>query len=286
MNYNNLYCSLLLECERFKTFEHWPVTYECVNPHELAKFGFVYTQTSDIVKCVFCSVLISAWEESDIVIFEHHKWSPRCPLIIGTTRNVPINAYQFNLELSIFRQGLNLPSNPENSTTRAISDEGIDIPPIDIVSFDFDVTSRTNFREPPPRYLNFPLLENVTIRPISPLIEPVRNVNQVNRLAEFVDEEPSILNIDEPLHYFINPLQQQKNDKKTKIQEKLKNYFEEDMDEDENLINKCSICMIREFSILLLPCRHLQTCAKCTFNISKCPTCRAEIDDCVKAYIG
>ncbi|XP_058066267.1 death-associated inhibitor of apoptosis 1-like [Anopheles bellator] len=75
---------------RVATFTGWPVSF--ISPSELARYGFYYTGSEDTVKCSFCRIEISMWEEHDNVIEEHLRWSPRCPLLMKLrTENVPIN---------------------------------------------------------------------------------------------------------------------------------------------------------------------------------------------------
>merc|ERR1712129_412304 len=47
-------------------------------------------------------------------------------------------------------------------------------------------------------------------------------------------------------------------------------------------LQRCVVCFSKQRAILLLPCRHLATCHKCTVllrRMGKCPLCRQQIDD-------
>ena len=52
----------------------------------------------DKVICSFCNVHLHNFEEEDIPIFEHFRWSPSCPFILGKkTANIPINEMNTNI---------------------------------------------------------------------------------------------------------------------------------------------------------------------------------------------
>lgn len=47
-------------------------------------------------------------------------------------------------------------------------------------------------------------------------------------------------------------------------------------------LQRCVVCLSKQRAVLLLPCRHLATCHKCTVllrRMGKCPLCRQQIDD-------
>lgn len=78
------------EDERVKTFDNWPLDW--LDKFELARTGMFYTGDGDKVKCYFCEVEIGRWEEHDLPVPEHLRWSPNCPLLRRrTTNNVPID---------------------------------------------------------------------------------------------------------------------------------------------------------------------------------------------------
>lgn len=73
---------LKIEQNRLNTFYDWPPTANA-RPVELAAEGFFYTGSDDRVQCVFCRVVIKAWNPSDIPSVEHKKHYPRCPFVSG-----------------------------------------------------------------------------------------------------------------------------------------------------------------------------------------------------------
>lgn len=87
-----------VEENRLKSFDKWSVTF--IQKENLAQLGFYWVGIGDIVKCVFCSVEIGLWEETDSVLGEHVKFSRYCDLICRRlTNNVPLCAKSLDLIL-------------------------------------------------------------------------------------------------------------------------------------------------------------------------------------------
>lgn len=86
------------ESNRLKSFDGWNVPF--IDKADLALLGFYYCGPSDLVKCNFCNVEIGMWEDGDIVLADHIKWSPSCNLIRrNPTNNVPIDVELLNRTL-------------------------------------------------------------------------------------------------------------------------------------------------------------------------------------------
>lgn len=78
------------EKNRLRTFKNWPLDF--VTPSDLAKAGFYYLLTSDLVRCFECKITLFNWELGDQAILEHYKNNPKCHLINGyQVGNVPID---------------------------------------------------------------------------------------------------------------------------------------------------------------------------------------------------
>ncbi len=74
---------------RLLTFNGWP---GCTSPNELAKTGFFYLKTGDVVMCFECGLVVNAWEPTDIPFTEHKKMNPECNFIKGLeVGNIPLN---------------------------------------------------------------------------------------------------------------------------------------------------------------------------------------------------
>jgi hypothetical protein len=69
------------ESARLQTFHGWP--YAVASPSALARAGFYWTKTRDIVKCAFCSGSVGKFETGDVPWLEHERLYPECPFIRG-----------------------------------------------------------------------------------------------------------------------------------------------------------------------------------------------------------
>jgi hypothetical protein len=60
---------------RLETFKTYPVKPFHPRPSELAALGFYYLGLDDKVKCFSCNLRLHHWEQSDLVLNEHYRWS-------------------------------------------------------------------------------------------------------------------------------------------------------------------------------------------------------------------
>lgn len=82
--------SLHRESERLKTYRDWPCDF--LEPRNLAKGGFYFTGTDDIVRCAFCGVEIGCWERGDDPDSDHKKWASQCDFVQGREcGNIPMS---------------------------------------------------------------------------------------------------------------------------------------------------------------------------------------------------
>lgn len=71
------------------TFLNFPSPH--VSVHALAAAGFWFTGTADVVRCAFCSIEVSRWEEGDVPLEEHKRWSKNCRFARGfNVGNIPM----------------------------------------------------------------------------------------------------------------------------------------------------------------------------------------------------
>lgn len=90
LQYRTTSTNLRKESERIKTFRDWQC--EFLNPRDLAKGGFYYTNEQDIVRCAFCGVEIGCWERGDDPDQDHKKWSSNCDFVRGRQcGNIPMS---------------------------------------------------------------------------------------------------------------------------------------------------------------------------------------------------
>lgn len=47
----------------------------------------------------------------------------------------------------------------------------------------------------------------------------------------------------------------------------------------------CAVCLVDKADMLVLPCRHVATCATCTAQLSKCPMCNAALASAERVFV-
>ena len=62
---------------RIKSFDGFPTT-SSMHKIDLAKSGFYYTKTADVVACHKCDLAVSSWCLFDCAFSEHFAKSPNC----------------------------------------------------------------------------------------------------------------------------------------------------------------------------------------------------------------
>lgn len=76
------------ESHRLLSFSSWPHSFL---KEDLARYGFYYLSVGDFVKCVFCEIEFSEFDENDDVLSDHYNWSPECPFLKGgDVGNIPL----------------------------------------------------------------------------------------------------------------------------------------------------------------------------------------------------
>jgi hypothetical protein len=61
--------------DRLETFKTYPVKPYHPRPSELAALGFYYVGPHDRVRCFSCNIDVHNFEEMDLVLNEHYRWS-------------------------------------------------------------------------------------------------------------------------------------------------------------------------------------------------------------------
>lgn len=78
-----------LESVRLESYAEWPAPF--ISPESLATAGFYYTQDNDRVRCAFCGIEISRWEQDDDPRHRHATHSPSCRFVLNRPcGNVPV----------------------------------------------------------------------------------------------------------------------------------------------------------------------------------------------------
>lgn len=70
------------EWERLNTFQTWNYSFPSVRA--MAATGFYYTNDGDKVRCFYCRGELIHWMPGDNPAREHRRWSPNCPMVLGT----------------------------------------------------------------------------------------------------------------------------------------------------------------------------------------------------------
>ena len=303
-----------LEINRLNTFDgKWPLTY--VKPNDLAKNGFFYLQNEDAVQCAFCKVILDDWNVGQKPFKEHVKNSPKCPLLTSTNvENVPIPPMPPPLsKVHIVDNGsINfLNYKPKHATMTAFEKRyntfrywpviGTSIQELASCGFyytgvDDHVTcffcggTLGNWQ-----YNKEPWVEHVKFFPhcahmklvakMAPpkLVEKMAKSNEM----EFVKEASLIFDktIVEKvaLQHFEKTGRSYTSlpDLCTLILEYIKETIKETSIKESLL---CKICMDKEMSIVLYPCKHLVACPECAEMMSNCPICRTPITSNFRVY--
>lgn len=64
--------------DRYASFQDWPKFLKGPTKKDLARAGFIYTGTGDIVTCFSCGLYLKDWEPFHDSYKEHLRWSKNC----------------------------------------------------------------------------------------------------------------------------------------------------------------------------------------------------------------
>lgn len=48
----------------------------------------------------------------------------------------------------------------------------------------------------------------------------------------------------------------------------------------------CKVCFSEEMNVVLMPCRHLAVCERCSGRVSSCPICHSHVETSFHASFG
>ena len=268
MNTRELY----KESERLTTFQRWSYF---MDKTTLALTGFYYTGVEDRVKCYFCGVEVSHWEEGDTVLGEHKRWSSNCPLLCrNETTNEPLNLDLLNSALNSIADIE--PSYDQLPPLSAGNDYTIEN--MRLKSFDgckdgtfhqsYESLSDAGFyytgSEDAVRCFScagglkswtpqdVPWEEHARLYPTCNYLNLVKGPKYVDSIKNNVNNGP-------------------KNVCNSTVQETTM---------------QCKICLTEDLNTVILPCMHVVSCAKCSFSLSTCPICRGYIEEVKRIYFS
>jgi hypothetical protein len=71
----------MMEGNRRKTFNDWPVTF--ISKNEMVAAGFYYVGKEDRVRCPFCEVQVENWAPGDEPLSIHKRVAAYCGFVLG-----------------------------------------------------------------------------------------------------------------------------------------------------------------------------------------------------------
>lgn len=277
------------EADRRASFHDNAWRNEYLEADDLALVGFFYYKIPDVVKCYFCDIAIRDFEEGDIALGEHKKWSPNCPLIIRRpTSNMPID---------------------HNALDEIL-------PPLSYDECGFTKRRRPSRIEDEIKYPDFKLM-NQRLKTFETWPVGIKQRPQELAEAGFFYSGQSDLTICfacglkickwEPTdncwveHKKHTPTLcsfLKLNHETVTLNEKNYDEFKKlpkidvQPDKDESPVHTevqfesiCKICLERKSSILFLPCKHVAVCGVCVFGIEQiCCICRTPIDEKINLF--
>lgn len=270
---------------RFKTFDNYPVCF--LNRWTLAFLGFYFIGPVDDVKCKFCNVIINSWEFGDDIFNEHKRWSPNCPLLLRQqTRNIPRNPLLFEKFMDRVSPSVAppaaLPHPPPNIPLSR------DIPPSQP---DYDDVKYPKYTSEYQRNASFEKWSN-NYDPIVLAEAGFFYVGTGDRVQCFNCgiglRDWDIVN-DDPWEQHALHSTKCSFVLRQKGIEFIKRVIlasKERKNITTHLVNvSCSICHIRNYNTIFLPCRHVSTCLECTRNLQACPICNESFERYLTLYL-
>lgn len=258
----------------------------------MAQFGF-YHYGGDKVKCAFCNVVISHWDETDTPLSEHLKHSPHCPFLNRRpTQNIPIDEAQLNLNLpdvipdECSEFGCNHPA-PKQSECYEHPDFVLEINRMKTFS-----TWPRSLRQRPQEFVDAGFfytgqgdmvicfscglgLRDWEIDDL-PLVEHAKHTPNNCNYLNLVKGPAYVATIKEA-------------ELKEGFSTKTITRSVSHMGQEENEIsieNACKICFDKVADILFQPCNHCASCGSCSVSLKACPVCRRTIATKTKIFFS
>lgn len=289
ININNY--NLSKETDRKASFIENGYSNNNISIEDLALVGFYFYKKPDTVKCAFCYVIIENFQNGDLAIDEHLKFSPNCPLLAKrrSTGNIPIDERIFRQRIPSISSFDDCGSKKSKKTrdyeypqyrlpqVRLKSFEtwpiGIKQKPIDLAAAGFFYSGQSDLVI----CFSCGLYLNQWEISDNPWIE---HKKWLTKECNYLNLNQDILNEEERKYNEFKKLAVTEAEIKTlHIDETVKRNVEANHKETD-LENICKICLERRSQIIFLPCRHVAVCGSCVFGIDdKCPICRAEIKE-------
>ena len=287
------HCQTLVSFEsRQKTFRKgWNSDYMPISSESLAGAGFFYCDFADCVRCFHCYGGLCNWEGADDPMLEHRKNFSGCTYINLMCKE-KFRVEESKMESS--NQGFYV--SPAN--TKQIAQK------LDLI----ELLELFGFEE---KFIYCGLQKRLAefgypyVNATDALISTVQSIHDISH-AKIKRIQKSIFSLkDNKRKTATDAMPQDK--KLSATSKKFSRKCEEDyfhryltektkMEEAEeenkcqkvvprNRVEKCKICFEHNFSIILLPCKHMIMCHYCAACVKVCPICRMAISDMIKPII-
>lgn len=278
---------------RLETYTNWPKTEKL--KISLAKAGFIYSGTADLVYCPLCRVEGFHWKDEDDPIKDHKQWEPGCQFLPPT-------------------------SSVETDCITELNGNVADLEGEDI--FDLYSISKEILKAHKPHHSDyatfFVRLQTYTTWPKSRKQTPIELCKAGFFYSGSSDETICFHcggglrdweDDDDPWeqHAFwfkrcAYVLLEKGPNFVMEVNERLSKPAVEVMEECqvENWIpvdeceknshqvadyNLCKICLSNERNILFLPCKHILACLDCTLRLTDCAICRTPLKGFIRVFI-
>ena len=306
-----------IEASRLETYRKWPSNL-AQTPSQLSSAGFFYVGYADNVKCFFCDGGLCNWDAEDEPWTEHARWFPDCGFlnqVKGTTyiqkvrelgvNGGPLTTTGDKIQKSVSPSKSAASANngsPSRSLTAeqkrevraAMSsplvvkalDTGIPEEAIEIAVKERLLAGNGHFCDDE-SLIEAALLTNDRLAAQPPPVLDVKRNKEPSESKKQRDKESSL------------PPQEKMKEETPEVpptndavlnMDTNSNGTDAKLLEEENLKLKeqrlCKICMDEEVSIVLLPCGHLVSCAKCAPALRDCPICRNGIKGTVRTFMA
>lgn len=291
------YSTWELESVRLESYAEWPVPF--ISPERLASAGFYYTQDNDTVRCAFCGIEISRWQQHDDPRHEHATHSPSCRFVLNRScGNVPMGECRpstSNVWISTRH------ARPERVPLQRYSSYGIQFrqgKEVECQSLIFAVCDKVK--------PVFPLMADETKRLDSFKTWPVALKTRPRALCEAgfyytgMGDETKCFQCgvgvsgweddDDPLicHGKYSPkcvhvltvkgrpgVSSTGGDAKEFTSGK----------ESDVATDLCKLCHLTKRTTVFLPCAHLVSCVTCAIKLTSCPVCRDDIKATLRVFL-
>lgn len=274
--------------QRVESFKNWKHT-SAPSIIDMARSGFFYTNTNNIVTCFYCGGSLQNWSETDNPQIEHCRWFPSCTYakhLAGSDLYARIEAAKKMQQTrnGAFQLGATqTTANPEDKT-KIISRHAAATLDTTPCVFLLDCSVRLNVIrrviEDRLKIHNDDFEQDVDLIIQGFILD--RQISEINGRHEKILRPSTITKSTEDIGQSttlssLNPRIDAENS--TCKHEKSNN------NDDKLQDDSCIICFQEKRQLVCIPCGHLTTCVACGYSVDVCPICRVKVKAYVRVYI-